>query len=123
MIRLPPKSHRTDTLFPSTTLFRSSSGASVAGVNGGDSGNTSVGVGGAGIVGSNLNITNSGTISGGVSGNSSSARADAIVYTGGSNTLTLDRSEEHKSELQSLMRSSYAVFCLKKKKSKTKQNN
>src|SRR3546814_4209510 len=33
------------------------------------------------------------------------------------------RSEEHTSELQSLMRISYAVFCLKKKKSKTKQTN
>src|SRR3546814_8121151 len=31
----------------------------------------------------------------------------------------LDRSEEHTSELQSLMRISYAVFCLKKKKTKT----
>src|SRR3546814_10009159 len=33
-----------------------------------------------------------------------------------------DRSEEHTSELQSLMRISYAVFCLKKKKTKTKDN-
>src|SRR3546814_2817129 len=33
------------------------------------------------------------------------------------------RSEEHTSELQSLMRISYAVFCLKKKKYNTKQNN
>src|SRR3546814_4656363 len=33
------------------------------------------------------------------------------------------RSEEHTSELQSLMRISYAVFCLKKKKKKSKQNN
>src|SRR3546814_9022600 len=34
-----------------------------------------------------------------------------------------ERSEEHTSELQSLMRSSYAVFCLKKKKKKTKASN
>src|SRR3546814_9989208 len=34
-----------------------------------------------------------------------------------------DRSEEHTSELQSLMRISYAVFCLKKKKPKTKEEN
>src|SRR3546814_2837328 len=34
----------------------------------------------------------------------------------------LDRSEEHTSELQSLMRISYAVFCLKKKKKKSRQN-
>src|SRR3546814_9225226 len=36
------------------------------------------------------------------------------------NTIILDRSEEHTSELQSLMRISYAVFCLKKKKPKNK---
>src|SRR3546814_4533682 len=36
---------------------------------------------------------------------------------------TGDRSEEHTSELQSLMRISYAVFCLKKKKNKTKKKN
>src|SRR3546814_6283632 len=35
------------------------------------------------------------------------------------NAVALDRSEEHTSELQSLMRSSYAVFCLKKKNTKT----
>src|SRR3546814_2311852 len=35
--------------------------------------------------------------------------------------LSRDRSEEHTSELQSLMRISYAVFCLKKKKTNTKQ--
>src|SRR3546814_4691517 len=39
------------------------------------------------------------------------ARADFVIETGGS----FDRSEEHTSELQSLMRISYAVFCLKKK--------
>src|SRR3546814_9165420 len=37
--------------------------------------------------------------------------------------LDLDRSEEHTSELQSLMRISYAVFCLKKKKNKDIQPN
>src|SRR3546814_1486232 len=37
-------------------------------------------------------------------------------------TLVIARSEEHTSELQSLMRISYAVFCLKKKKTKTKYN-
>src|SRR3546814_6197670 len=36
-------------------------------------------------------------------------------------TRRADRSEEHTSELQSLMRLSYAVFCLKKKKKKTKK--
>src|SRR3546814_2301325 len=42
------------------------------------------------------------------------ADQDRPVYLGG--TLGLERSEEHTSELQSLMRISYAVFCLKKKK-------
>src|SRR3546814_3912915 len=37
------------------------------------------------------------------------------------NAVDHDRSEEHTSELQSLMRISYAVFCLKKKNKKTKQ--
>src|SRR3546814_2291699 len=40
---------------------------------------------------------------------------DAFVWTG-EGSPTLERSEEHTSELQSLMRISYAVFCLKKKK-------
>src|SRR3546814_7026446 len=38
-------------------------------------------------------------------------------------TITPDRSEEHTSELQSLMRISYAVFCLKKKKQEQTNNN
>src|SRR3546814_9416656 len=40
---------------------------------------------------------------------------DTLLYV---DALTADRSEEHTSELQSLMRNSYAVFCLKKKKKK-----
>src|SRR3546814_2145948 len=40
----------------------------------------------------------------------------AVSTPDGMGTVVLDRSEEHTSELQSLMRSSYAVFCLKKKK-------
>src|SRR3546814_4076018 len=39
--------------------------------------------------------------------------------TGAGQALIVERSEEHTSELQSLMRISYAVFCLKKKKHKT----
>src|SRR3546814_9247065 len=91
MIRRPPRSTRTDTLFPYTTLFRSGEDArtlrkrldrpvSAAGAflseseGGGDQ--------------------RRGALSGAHSG---------------------ARSEEHTSELQSLMRISYAVFCLKKK--------
>src|SRR3546814_10602743 len=73
MIRRPPRSTRTDTLFPYTTLFRS--------------------------------IIELVGIHGGVGGGRRGGEADR-------------RSEEHTSELQSLMRISYAVFCLKKKKKK-----
>src|SRR3546814_6049866 len=86
MIRRPPRSTRTDTLFPYTTLFRSRQ-TSRAG--------TKVGL------------------------------SDPVVLYGraiaqrikGTPGIT-GRSEEHTSELQSLMRISYAVFCLKKKKHK-----
>src|SRR3546814_6511169 len=45
-------------------------------------------------------------------------RAHSLIFSGGRSEFfkICDRSEEHTSELQSLMRSSYAVFCLKKKK-------
>src|SRR3546814_3072973 len=47
-----------------------------------------------------------------------------ITYdTSGDGSVGLSRSEEHTSELQSLMRISYAVFCLKKKKKTNKQRN
>src|SRR3546814_11468359 len=81
-IRRPPRSTRTDTLFPYTTLFRSRSGI-------GDL--HRLGAGGAGQEGLQRRP----------------ARGE--------------RSEEHTSELQSLMRNSYAVFCLKKT-TKKKQN-
>src|SRR3546814_4924046 len=52
--------------------------------------------------------------------------ADALIVVGIEDqhrTIVIDRSEEHTSELQSLMRISYAVFCLKKKKNRTKHKN
>src|SRR3546814_5328201 len=85
MIRRPPRSTRTDTLFPYTTLFRSR---------------------------------------GGTGGEGRSARA-AHCPCGQrrQRDRRAHRSEEHTSELQSLMRISYAVFCLKKKnKSKWASN-
>src|SRR3546814_6862619 len=89
MIRRPPRSTRTDTLFPYTTLFRShpprSSGDAVTGDK------PLAITGGTGFVG----------------------RAVLDVLR------ERRRSEEHTSELQSLMRISYAVFCLKKKKQNT----
>src|SRR3546814_10782550 len=103
MIRRPPRSTRTDTLFPYTTLFRSVANAVEA---------------------------------------SATARASfRIVFpfqnchkgleklpnpkkvsVQGHNSRSC-RSEEHTSELQSLMRISYAVFCLKKKKTNRKTQN
>src|SRR3546814_11968060 len=79
MIRRPPRSTRTDTLFPYTTLFRSSSPPR---------------------------------------SNASAARSACCSAAGtrSPSTKSATRSEEHTSELQSLMRISYAVFCLKKKK-------
>src|SRR3546814_7714139 len=49
--------------------------------------------------------------------------AEAIDNDGDTAEAVVERSEEHTSELQSLMRISYAVFCLKKKKKKQQQNN
>src|SRR3546814_14411973 len=74
MIRRPPRSTRTDTLFPYTTLFRSGRGDL-------EKGDRPAGI-------------------------------DPLAAL----QQRDQRSEEHTSELQSLMRISYAVFCLKKKK-------
>src|SRR3546814_9463141 len=76
MIRRPPRSTRTGTLFPYTTLFRSAAESALGGIF-------------VGILFPFL-------------------RCDF--------RFSSRRSEEHTSELQSLMRISYAVFCLKKKK-------
>src|SRR3546814_8256952 len=83
MMRRPPRSTRTDTLFPYTTLFRSVRAADVAAVP------------------ATLKVIGA-VPAGGL--------FDGEVAPGEA------RSEEHTSELQSLMRISYAVFCLKKKK-------
>src|SRR3546814_1364823 len=89
MIRRPPRSTRTDTLFPYTTLFRSRNGQALA-------------------------------------------RASSFAYRDAALTVRdmpsrgtdsqCERSEEHTSELQSLMRISYAVFCLKKKTANLSQH-
>src|SRR3546814_5808875 len=89
MIRRPPRSTRTDTLFPYTTLFRSAI---------------------------RRNTTHRR-----FSRCLAASRSPAMpIFPVGVPVLTrsgnLPRSEEHTSELQSLMRISYAVFCLKKKK-------
>src|SRR3546814_5870670 len=81
MMRRPPRSTRTDTLFPYTTLFRSP----------------------------RINFPSVMMPSGSAS----------MMWRRSAFSVT--RSEEHTSELQSLMRISYAVFCLKKKTTKTQQ--
>src|SRR3546814_2145969 len=91
MRRRPPRSTRTDTLFPYTTLFRSATPR-------GQSGRI-------------------------LRWRRKALQPFAAPRNGGvrplprRGTTVSGRSEEHTSELQSLMRNSYAVFCLKKKKS------
>src|SRR3546814_4887255 len=98
MIRRPPRSTRTDTLFPYTSLFRSDRPPRA------------------------LNKC-------------ASRSVEEIAFDPGGWEFPVDdlsrrqrsshdsRSEEHTSELQSLMRISYAVFCLKKKTKQTKTKN
>src|SRR3546814_3593385 len=128
MIRRPPRSTRTDTLFPDTTLFRSglktSGGASFA----------SLGASAGGLI-AVTGYANAAVVAGTAYGSEASgirpatagefSNPDAFVLTdggganrfpiraatdGASNSAPLTRSEEHTSELQSLMRISYAVF-------------
>src|SRR3546814_8076955 len=118
MIRRPPRSTRTDTLFPDTTLFRSKSAVVTNSLNTADP-----------IPGATITYTIVATVagSGSVSGLAISddipadtSYAQGSITLGGSalsDAADADaRSEEHTSELQSLMRTSYAVFCLKKQK-------
>src|SRR3546814_5180067 len=111
MIRPPPRSTRTDTLFPYTTLFRSTEVADIMGPSLSPDGERVV------FRVSRPSISANDTrldwfvaeVGGGTP-----------VHAGSAGAVRHDRSEEHTSELQSLMRISYAVFCLKKKKNKTK---
>src|SRR3546814_10455918 len=108
MIRHPPRSTRTDTLFPFTTLFRSHVTADPIEVAGDD---------GFGEPRSRIGPRHATAPMETATGTSAPAR---IVWVNPSSVLShwsrLSRSEEHTSELQSLMRISYAGFCLKKKK-------
>src|SRR3546814_10121075 len=97
MIRLPPRSTRTDTLFPYTTLFRSVPGQTLQ-LHRQVEQAAHLGV--VLILGGQLGDAVQCPLQG--------PRIGRMV----GNEL---RSEEHTSELQSLMRNSYAVFCLKKK--------
>src|SRR3546814_6880368 len=94
MIRRPPRSTRTDTLFPYTTRFRSPPAS-------------------ADLILFNGKIV---TVDDDFSVEEAIAIKGETILDVGSNEA---RSEEHTSELQSLMRISYAVFCLKKNRIKT----
>src|SRR3546814_8742899 len=98
MIRRPPRSTRTDTLFPYTTIFRS-------------------------VYGGNYDfyaeqkMVESEALNQRLKNQEKTLRkAKEIEKESIERQQKLDRSEEHTSELKSLMRISYAVFCLKKKK-------
>src|SRR3546814_2798389 len=101
MIRRPPRSTRTDTLFPYTTLFRSALSKDFEAKWKGRLADAA-GKSGAEGIGQALAEFE--------------ALEDLLGKIGSFAGLTYFRSEEHTSELQSLMRISYAVFCLKKKK-------
>src|SRR3546814_8162488 len=112
MIRRPPRSTRTDTLFPYTTLFRSTD--CTAGTKKEQQESTTLGKGGG------PPLLRQGAFP--LRGRSGRAVPDAEAGAAGGvllgHVLARLRSEEHTSELQSLMRISYAVFCLKKKNTK-----
>src|SRR3546814_4408266 len=105
MIRRPPRSTRTDTLFPYTTLFRSGRTAAALGQHDcqrpADSDRETVGC------------------------DTHAVHLLQLPAGAQDDRQARRRSEEHTSELQSLMRISYAVFCLKKKKKEKKdtENN
>src|SRR3546814_4928718 len=104
MIRLPPRSTRTDTLFPYTTLFRSGTSRRWAG-------------------------RRQLTVSGRLHGHTPVPRHPLAPFQAAEppdpcrEHQTWSRSEEHTSELQSLLRISYAVLCLKKKKKHNNNSN
>src|SRR3546814_1724487 len=99
MIRRPPRSTRTDTLFPYTTLFRSKCCLNQR----------------RSFNGSMPCSSNKASVQR-RSGSASTALSSVWIQAGAMAAASSGRSEEHTSELQSLMRISYAVFCLKKKK-------
>src|SRR3546814_1384153 len=108
MIRRPPRSTRTDTLFPYTTLFRSSCPSCAR--QGFDVIRT---VQKLEEALQHIRTPMSLSVLGCVVNGPGEARETDIGI----------RSEEHTSELQSLMRTSYAVFCLKKKKQNTDEKS
>src|SRR3546814_9786058 len=119
MIRRPPRTTRTDTLFPYTTLFRSHPLQAAAAIGGSGRGRPSLrppptphaeepalaGVSKHALAGVSKHAA---------------PPVPADPLPAATERRPRPRSEEHTSELQSLMRISYAVFCLKKKKQTNK---
>src|SRR3546814_8843208 len=122
MIRRPPRSTRTDTLFPYTTLFRSPGFSQVyfRGVASGENANHSSSLPTVGTYLDEMPVT---TIQGALDIHAYDlARVEALAGPQGT-LYGASRSEEHTSELQSLMRISYAVFCLKTKTTPSTQQD
>src|SRR3546814_10507378 len=109
MIRRPPRSTRTDTRFPYTTLCRSLLPAMTALVS----------VGNSSVIPMMTELAGQFNETSNNASNLSAALGDAGLGGAFSALGVSMRSEEHTSELQSLMRISYAVFCLKKKHNKS----
>src|SRR3546814_1497476 len=132
MIRRPPKSTRTDTLFPYTTLFRSNGTRLIAAGHRSDIGARFAGKPRAprepsristrpGIIGTEeTGITEAVVHQSQIIGAGENIVARIVRIVPQAEPRAHVRSEEHTSELQSLMRISYAVFCLKKKQQKNK---
>src|SRR3546814_6834142 len=114
MIRRPPRSTRTDTLFPYPTLFRSTCYIPRARCRSHCA--TSSTVRSVSAICRWIRNGSHEAVSGGLADSILVKPPDLFCHSG----FPLTRSEEHTSELQSLMRISYAVFCLKKK---TKQQS
>src|SRR3546814_4946368 len=110
MRRRTPRSKRTDTLFPYTTLFRSDPRAARR------ERRRQVDAGEDHLWGAASRRGRAAVERRGGAGRRPACRAGAGHRYGVPALLALRRSEEHTSELQSLMRISYAVFCLQKKK-------
>src|SRR3546814_3681464 len=118
MIRRPPRSTRTDTRFPYTTLFRSAFQLQEG--KGGHHGRDQPGRNQQARQQTHANLQRSVRLS----RSASSTSARNVSNMAATSPPANMRSEEHTSELQSLMRISYAVFCLKKKKNnQTEQNH
>src|SRR3546814_8718421 len=120
MIRRPPRSTRTDTLFPYTTLFRAAGHRQTRG-------HAAEQFRGEGTAAVQLPVTGNDP----ATHRATPVKRHARIADGAPKALwgRLQpraflpwRSEEHTSELQSLMRISYAVFCLKTKKTITQPN-